>query len=57
MSAFLNALHEEGTRDEIIFWLGRVAGEKNIPINTIKLDINKATKQELWQELAKLYFI
>lgn len=53
MSAFLNSLHEEGTRDEILYWIGQLAEEKNASI-VWKSDDDRRT---LLRELVRLYYL
>lgn len=53
MSAFLNSLMEEGTRDEYIYWIGHLCGEKRVKPSIGNL--NNVPKDQLFRELVRLY--
>ena len=50
-SAFLSALHEEGTKAEIIAFIKQFGAERNIPF-TLNGDWSK---EELMKELVRVY--
>lgn len=53
MSAFLNAILEEGTREDICYWLGNLSNVKRVQI---QIPLNaKTTKLQLFNELVRLY--
>lgn len=52
MSAFLNSLWEEGTRDECLFWLGNICGKKNVLPMILT---EQADKKTLFNELVRIY--